>query len=325
VIDETALALVRTGAAPELERDPLQLYLGSLSETGRRTMASKIKTLQRLLGLEKLEPRDLCVVAMAGRSALQDAGAAPATINATLAAVKGIARTAWQLGTITAEQYQRTSDVRAVRGSRLPSGRAHSNAEIRAVLEACTSDQGAAGARDAAIVALQYSLGLRRAECAALTLADYSPANQTIRIHGKGDKERLGFLVDKGATNALADWLERRTLKPGPLVCPVTRHGKVIFRQLSEQAIYNAILKRARQAGIANLSPHNLRKSTATDLLERGADIGIVQELLGHASINTTKIYDRRGENAQRHAAKLLSLPYESRKQIDLPWGGESN
>lgn len=318
------LRLVRDAATPRLEmRDPVLLYLATLSRNGRRTMGSKIRTLQRLLELERIEPRDLCVVAFAGKAALQDAGAAPATINATLCALKGIARAAWQTGTISAEDLQKVRDVRSVRGSRLSRGRAHSGKELEAVVAACMRDSSPAGVRDAAIIALQYNLGLRRAECSALDLGDYSPSSQTVRVTGKGNKERIAYLVDKGAIAALGDWLEARTLKPGPLLCPVTREGKIILRRLTDQAIYNALLKRARSAGIANVTPHNLRRSFGTDLLERGADIGIVKELLGHASLDTTKLYDRRGDPAQRRAAGLLTLPYQNQRQPELPWEGD--
>jgi site-specific recombinase XerD len=284
-------------------------------------MAAKLRTLQRLLGIQTLEPRDLAVIAFAGKAALQNAGAAPATINATISALKGVARAAWQTGQLTAEELQKIRDVRSVRGSRIAIGRAHSAIEIEAVIADCLRDFTAAGPRDAAIVALQYCLGLRRAECALLDLADYSPQSQTLRIRGKGNKERLAYAVDKGAISALANWLDRRTLKAGPLLCPVTRQGKVILRRLTDQAIYNALLKRAKAAGVPTLTPHNLRRSFGTDLLDRGADLRIVQQLLGHSRIDTTNLYDRRGDLAQRKAAGLLSLPYHDHGQRSLPWG----
>lgn len=301
-------------------RDPVRIYLAGLSRTSQRTMGSKIRTVQRLLELKTLDAKDLCCVALAGRAALQDANAAPKTINTTISALKGVARAAWQIGVLTAEEYQRVKDIRSVRGSRLPSGRSLGEKELEALLEACGRDHSAAGARDAAIIALQYSLQLRRGECPSLDLADYSPANETVRVKGKGDKERMGYTVDRGAANALADWLNYRSLKPGPLLCPVTSKGKVILRRLSDQSIYNAILKRVREAGIAKLTPHDLRRSGATDLLLRGADVIVVQRILGHSSLDTTKLYDRRDDLAQRNAARLLKLPYQSNRQPELPW-----
>jgi integrase/recombinase XerD len=320
------LRLVRDAATPRLEmRDPVLLYLATLGRNGRRTMRSKLQTLKRLLELEKFEPRELCVIAFAGKAALQYAGAAPSTINATLCALKGIARAAWQTGQLSADDLQKVRDVRSVRGSRLAGGRAHTPKELEDVVAACMRDNSPAGVRDAAIIGLQYNLGLRRAECPSLDLGDYSPTSQTIRVKGKGDKERIGYTVDKGASAALADWLDARGLKPGPLFCPITRDGKVILRRLTDQAIYNAITRRGREAGIQNFTPHNLRRSFATDLLDRGADISIVQQLLGHASLDTTKLYDRRGDPAQRRVAGLLTLPYQNQRQPELPWGDGTN
>jgi site-specific recombinase XerD len=283
-------------------------------------MDSKLRTVQRLLGIEKIDPASLCVIALAGRAALQEAGASFKTINTTLCAMKGVAKEAWRLGILTAEQLERVRDIGSVRGYRLPSGREHTEKELTAVMEACARERTPNGARDAALIALLYYIGMRRAECALLDLDDYSPSSQTLRIRGKGNKERTGHVVAKGAINAIGDWLELRSLKPGPLLCPVTRQGKVLFHRLNDQSIYNALLKRARAAGVLNLTPHNLRRSFATHLLDRGADINVVKELLGHASLDTTKIYDRRGDPAQRKAASLLTLPYQNQRQPELPW-----
>lgn len=301
--------------------DPVSLYLATLRPNGRRTMRSKLKTLERLLGLDKIDAQNIAVVAYAARAVLQDANAAPSTINCTLSALKGVARAAWQLNQLGAEELEKVRDVRAVRGSRLPTGRPYSDKEIEAVTSVCMNDHSPAGPRDAALIALQYNLGLRRAECASLDLADYSPSVQTIRVRGKGDKERLSFTVDKGVSEALGDWLTRRTLVEGPLICPVTRHGRVRIRRLSDQSIYNALLKRGHAAGIQGFTPHNLRRTFATDLLDRGVDIKIVKDLMGHASIETTTIYDRRGEPARRKASELLTLPYQNQRQPELPFG----
>lgn len=285
-------------------------------------MRSKLNTVLRLLQLERIDAKDLCVITFAGKAALHDAGAAPATINATLCALKGVARAAWQIGILSAEDLEKVRDIRSTRGSRLGSGQAHTPKEIEEAVSACLRDPLPAGVRDAAIIAVEYCLGLRRSECSSLDLGDYSPTSQTIIVKGKGDKERPAYAIDKGAIAALAEWLVVRSLKPGPLFCPVTKEGKVILRRLTDQAIYNAIKKRGREAGIQNFAPHNLRRTFATELLERGADIAIVQRLMGHASIETTKLYDRRGDPAHRRAASLLQLPYENQRQPELPFRG---
>src|SRR5690606_19115375 len=93
---------------------------------------------------------------------------APATVNAMLAALRGVLKEAWRLGQLSAEDYQRAVDVPGVRGETLPAGRDLQQGEILALVEACLRDTGPAGVRDAAIIGLLYTCGLRRAELAGL-------------------------------------------------------------------------------------------------------------------------------------------------------------
>lgn len=246
------------------------------------------------------------------RLRLSELGRAPASVNATLSALRGVARAAWQLGMISAEDYHRVVGVRNVRGSRLPAGRALTPGEIGALLDTCAGDETAAGARDAAIIALLYGAGLRRSEAAALDLTHYDPKACDLKVRGKGDTERLVPLAS-GVTAALNDWLSVRGASAGPLLCPVRKGGRVELRRMSAQAIYDALLKRGREARIASLSPHDLRRTFASDLLDVSGDVSAVQKLLGHANVQTTMRYDRRGEAAKRKAINLLHIPYRSR------------
>lgn len=314
---------LETPTTPLSVREPVEMYLATLpSRSSRRTMRSKLGTVQRLLE-KRIEAHDLIFFAVAARATLQDAGAAPNTINVTLSALKGVARAAWRLEQISAEQFERVKDIRSVRGSRLPAGRAHYPAELAAILEACAKDRSPSGARDAAMFALAYNLGLRRSECADLDVDDYSPATGTIRVRGKGNKERRAYVVDKGAIEALAAWLRVRTFAPGPLLCPVTRHGRILLRRLSDNSVYLALRKRARAVGITDLTPHNLRRTFGTTLLKSGVDIKITRDLLGHSNLNTTALYDRRAEETYRAAASQIRLPYHDQQQPELPFENE--
>ena len=93
----------------------------------------------------------------------------------------------------------------------------------------------------------------------------------------------------------------------------VRKDGLIGQQSTTAQAIYKALAKHGRESRVARFSPHDLRKTYASDLIDISGDISTVSRLLGHASIDTTAIYDRRGEAAKRKVADYLHLPYRSR------------
>lgn len=296
--------------------DPLVLYLATLAPSSQRTVIRSLKAIAQLLGVPYLAVpwgalRYPHVVAI--RAQLLDRDLAPATINVALAALRGIAREAWKLQLLSAEELARITSVKSARGTRLPAGRSISRGELGALLAACTADPTPAGTRDGAVIAVLYAGGLRRAELAGLTIGDWTRDTAELRIRqGKGNKQRQVYLV-AGAARALEDWLQVRGVWPGPLFVAINKGGNLGTRHLTAQAVYNVLHKRARAAGITDLSPHDLRRTFVGDLLDAGADIATVQQLAGHANVQTTARYDRRGEAAKRKAIDLLHVPYQER------------
>jgi integrase/recombinase XerD len=139
------------------------------------------------------------------------------------------------------------------------------------------------GPRDRALLELLYSSGLRVSEALALDVTDLSFAGAYVRVVGKGDKERLVPVGDV-ALEALGRHLGARDR--GPVF--LSRRGK----RLDRMTAWRVIRRAATAAGLdGRVTPHTLRHSFATHLLEGGADLRIVQELLGHASITTTQLY----------------------------------
>jgi integrase len=151
----------------------------------------------------------------------------------------------------------------------------------------------------------------RRAERAllAVLLKAYIEGVSTRKV---GRKDRTTYL-DGGAAAARVDWLVVRGADAGPLLCPVNKTGKITIQLLSDQAVLGALQKRAKQATVKAFSPHDLRRTFISDLLDAGADIATVQRMAGHASPETASRYDRRGEATKRRAASLLHLAYDSR------------
>lgn len=308
---------------------PALVYLARLgSDASRRTQRQALERVARLLTEGSLGALDIpwhelryqhtqAVRAALGREVSARTGKplSPSYINTVLAALRGVLREAWRLGLMSAEGMQRATDFVAVRGTTLPAGRALSQGEVRSLVAACAADPSPAGARDAAVLALGLALGLRRAEMVSLGVEDLDLTTGEVRVErGKGRKARVVWATG-GALAALSDWVEVRGDERGPLLVHVNKGGRVVVRGISANAVVQLLQKRAREAGVASFSPHDLRRTFIGDLLDAGADISTVQQLAGHASVTTTQGYDRRPEAAKREAAGRLHFPYTTRQE----------
>jgi len=302
-----------------IDRNPAAVYLASMnSEVGRRTMRQALNLCADWLSAGQAdaltfawhEIRFQHVTAL--RTRLQELYK-PASVNKILAAVRGVLKAAWQLGQMTAEDYHKAASVKSVKNDTLPAGRELTSGEIFALMSACEQDTTNAGARDAAIIALMYSCGLRREEVVTLDLADYDAESGRLVVRGKGNKERTAWLIN-GAARALSDWLAVRGNEPGALFVAVNKSGRIVnYKHMTPKTVYKMLAKRATEAGVKPFSPHDLRRTFVSDLLDAGADITTVSKMAGHASVTTTARYDRRPEEAKRKAASLLHVPYSGR------------
>lgn len=183
-----------------------------------------------------------------------------------------------------------------------------SEADVEALLAAPNVDTPL-GLRDRAMLETLYAAGLRVTELIALPLSQLSLSQQVVRIMGKGSKERL---VPIG--QVAAEWLDRYMRDARNIILDgkksdglfVTAHGKTMSRQM----FWNLIKRYAIRAGIqAAISPHVLRHAFATHLINHGADLRVVQLLLGHADITTTQIYT----HVARERLKLIHSQHHPR------------
>lgn len=302
-------------ATPKESAKAVSAYLGRLAPgESRRTMQKSLEALAKLATTGDLVARELpwhrlrYEETAALRAALIDAEYTPATVNLRLAALRGVLREAWRLELMSSDAYNRASDLENVRGSTLPRGRALPPGEMLALFSRCQKDSTVRGIRDAAVMAMLYGCGMRRAELARARLVDLDLANETLRVHGKGRRERNVAVVE-GVRAALERWLTVRGKRQGPLFYATTPHGKLLPRGLAAGTVRHICQRRASQSALQPFSPHDLRRSCATELLDQDVDLATVSQLLGHAKTDTTRKYDHRGDRATRRAATRLHIP----------------
>jgi integrase/recombinase XerD len=291
---------VTTVTTSELTR-AIRTYLDHLSvERGlaANTLSSYRRDLRRYaghldsLGIDRLQDvaestvSDFLVRLREGDSDHPPLG--PASAARTVVAVRGFHKFAVRDGLATQDP---AASVRPpTPAKRLP--KALPLSDVEAILEAAGAPGTPLSARDRALLELLYGTGARISEAVGLDVDDLDLREGTVLLRGKGSKERL-VPVGSYAVEAVDAYLTRA--RPGlvaqgrgtPAVFLNSRGGR-----LSRQSAWAVLAKAADRAGVTrDVSPHTLRHSFATHLLDGGADVRVVQELLGHASVTTTQVY----------------------------------
>ncbi len=283
----------------ELLPEPVEEFLSWMaSERGRspNTLAAYRRDLAGYCGWLAGEGSTLLTIDRTGLDrfvqARRTAGSAPSSVARQLAAIRMLHR-------FLAEEGARPDDPAAdVEGVRVPAGIPHplTEGEVERLLGAVVATDPAS-LRDRALLELLYATGARISEACGLSLADLDRDNRLVRVFGKGAKERI-VPFGRAAAAAMDEWLAARIhLEPARWA----RRGdqEAVFLnsrggRLSRQAGWAIVTKYGDRVGLTGkLSPHVLRHSCATHLLDHGADLRIVQEMLGHASISTTQVYTK--------------------------------
>jgi site-specific recombinase XerD len=234
---------------------------------------------------------------------LTESGQAPSTVARKLASMRALFRSLVEHGQLEQNPADLLSAPR--RGERLP--RVLKTSEVAALLDRIPADTALA-LRDRALFELAYASGLRAEELVNLDLDAIEFDGERVRVEGKGGKTRF-VPTGEPALKAINRYLMRG--RPALLTADATR---ALFlsksgRRLSTSDVRRRLRVWARQAaGVVGASPHTLRHSFATHLLDGGADLRSIQELLGHASISTTQVYTR-VESARLRTAYARSHP----------------
>jgi integrase len=245
------------------------------------------------------------------------------TANKILSALRRVLREAWKLGYMPESEYRKVADIQRIKVDRDDvedelMGRALTQGELTAMMGTCVLDQSKAGVRDAAIIALGYSLGLRRAEIAKMEIDHYNRDRSTVTVRGgKGNKTRV-LPIDDGAQDALEDWIIVRGDEPGRMFWGVNKGGNISNKRLNVRAVNELYEKRAAVVNVENTHFHDLRRSFISDLLDNGVDVATVSKLAGHADPRTTLRYDRRKMETRRKAINTLHIPYTRRPMVKV-------
>lgn len=245
------------------------------------------------------KPEGIVVLELRGYvAALHEAGYAQTTIARRLASMRSFFRFGQREG------WTKANPAKALRNPRKARSLPHflSTEDIGRLLRAPPMDTPM-GLRDRAILETMYSAGLRVSEVVGLNDADLDFAAEVLRIRGKGRRERLSP-IGSYAIRALNRWLAVRQLHPkekSGAAAPVFTNK--FGRRLTTRSVGRMLEKYLRESSLdTRTTPHTLRHSFATHLLDRGADIRSVQELLGHKSLVTTQIYTHVSTAALREA-----------------------
>lgn len=276
-------------------RRDLERYLRTLAAAGVTDLADATAAhVAQYLTALRTSPSD----APAPSSGSRPGGAAPgpplaaSSAARAVSAVRGLHRFAHREGLVPVDVASRVPPPGATR--RLP--RALSVSQVEQLLAVADADGGPRGLRDAALLEFLYGTGARVSEAVTACVDDLDLDQGAVTLHGKGGRTRV-VPVGGYATRALRTWLTTGR----PALAAVGRGSPALFLNarggpLSRQSAWTVLRRAAARVGLPSsgpeaVSPHTLRHSYATHLLDGGADVRVVQELLGHASVTTTQVY----------------------------------
>lgn len=296
-------------AAPtRSDTHPALVYLASLEHaTSRRSMRSTLGTVAEVL----TGNRDILAVHwpalryqhVAALRAALGARLSRRGTNVALSAVKGVVREAVNLGLMPGEAENM---IRRVKGMKVqddsPAGRSLDAEETAALYAACEGDDIMAR-RDRALLTILFGGALRRHEVSILALSDYNPRTGDLAVFGKGSKRRRVRLSPKDRERVTA-WVGARGGEAGPLLTSFTPHGELrrtpdgSLHPITETGIHTVLQRIAKRAGVADVRPHDARRTRATRMEAQGVKLTSIRRGLGHKSLETTGIYLRTEEEA---------------------------
>ncbi|MDO6620233.1 site-specific integrase [Shewanella sp. 6_MG-2023] len=303
---------------------PTALFLSRLAPSGRRPLRSQLGTVRKLLKWKgEVEDQPFHTLNYAQIEYIKrhklDEGKSPRTINLVLFALKAIVKTGFLMGVVDDMQWRQVQAIKRLAINPSTKGKALSSCSVGQLINTCYLDKRYIGKRDCCILAIFLSTGLRRFELANLTVSDIQLDKHTLTVKsGKGKKPRKQP-IPKWALTYITNWLNVRSHQAGSLFNPIWNNVIKPDRGLSSAALYQIVKARTLAATGITISPHDLRRTFITELLNQSVDLSTASKLAGHANVTTTQIYDKRDESVMKEAIDLLNY------QLDDPLNGENH
>jgi integrase/recombinase XerC len=292
--------------APHLEAYAVQLADRFRSPHTRRAYDGDLRSLDAYLerrGIESVE--DVTLSSLRGWLGDQAShSAARTTLQRRASAARGFFAHLTRTGVIAVDPAALLQSPKAARPLPQVLTRQEASELLRSAIAVAAEEPSAIGIRDVAMLELLYATGMRVSELCGLDVVDVDDARRAIRVLGKGDKERA-VPMGRPAAEALDAWLRVRVAVATP------EAGSAVFvgergRRIDPRVVRRVVYRSLRLVeGAPAMGPHGLRHAMATHLLEGGADLRAVQEILGHASITTTQVYTHVTSDRLRDAFRL--------------------
>lgn len=299
--------------------NPYMTYVRSRSKGSQPTVKGSLKLVARLFpdGTRKpRDPRRFPWAALRRPEMLAIRGwlinnRAPSTARKILSFVCGVLNEARRMGVMPQIAYMSAVDLDPVEGSPPEEGRRSlTEDELEALFKSCRAER-LLGARDVAMLTLLYGAGLRRSEAAGVKLEHLDFVGRWLTVPMEIAKRRRGRAVPIGLPSIanLKCWLDRRGSTPGPILLSTHNYGRQLTDHgMSDGQIAKRVTVLRLRAGVDHFSCHDLRRACGSQYLLRGVELGTVRRILGHKSVTTTQLYDRRPDTILTDAAGKLPM-----------------
>lgn len=286
-------------------------YTDSLAPSGRKGLISLLNKCAAILDGQTAEnypwqSLNFTLVTQLKTVLLAD-GYSVASVNLALSGLKGLAQTAFNMYQMNAEDLGRIKAIKRVRGDGVRKRRSLNQIEVKKLLIVCKQQtQEAKRLRDTALLMVAITGGLRVSELVGLKIANFDFKRRVLYVEqGKGRKNREVYLP-RSTCQSIRRWLNM--LEDGKLVFrKVAKTGRVLD-SLTAAGVTSIFKTMAKEADIDTFSPHDLRRTYITDLLDNGVDINTVRQMAGHQDISTTARYDFRDDHCKKAAVNRLSM-----------------